>query len=212
MKIKVLLYENNPVLRSSLSILITQSPQLTLSAAKSNCQHILQDIQKQSPDIILMDSDLPISDCLNSIQTLKKGYIEAPVVMLAVTEESDYLLKAMLYGASGYLLKHNILRDLVSVIQDTLTVPVRLPPMLANKILKYYNYPSKQSSLFQLSKIEIRILNYINDRNSFSKIANGLSISFSDLLNHIKNIYTKLGVIDQTEALRKLNYTQSSSN
>ena len=204
MKIKVLLYEDNPVLLSSLSTLITQSPQLRLTAAESNCQHILQDIQDYKPDIILMDTEMKMQDSIQGLKALRKNGQPTPVIMLTVSEDSDNLQSAILQGASGYLLKHQITSLLLPTIQDALAAATPLTPMVASKILQNSMRPKDSLTSTQFSRLEISILHSINDHNSYPKIASGFSIPLNALFNHIKDIYTKLGVQSQAEALKKL--------
>ena len=203
MTIKVLLYEDNEELRASLSELISFSEQLELVAAFEHCANVIEHLNKYNPDIILMDIDMPVCNGIEGLNKVRSVNEQLPVIMLTVFDDNVHILKAIMEGATGYLLKKNLTTHLGTAIHEALGGGAPMSPIVARLVLKHLSVPKDRKNLYILTPREKDILRSLTDGNSYKMIAANFSISEGTVTTHIKNIYTKLGVHSQAEAVSK---------
>lgn len=201
MAVKVLLYEDNPELRASLSSLISFSDELELAAAFENCSQVLEHLEDYLPDIILMDIDMPIMNGLKGLELIRSVNPELAVVMLTVFEDNEHILQAIMNGATGYILKQHLTTKLGSAIKEALEGGAPMSPIVARLVLQHLSNPNKKD--YKLTPREKEILKSLTDGNSYKMIAANEGISIGTVTSHIKNIYEKLGVHSQSEAISK---------
>ncbi len=203
MAIRVLLYEDNLELRASLSSLIDFSHDLELIAAHENCVDILSHITTYEPDIVLMDIDMPIANGIYGLGMIRSVDAELPVIMLTVFDDSVHILKAIMGGANGYILKQHLTTRLGSAIHEALDGGAPMSPAVARLVLKHLSNQKDNKNRYALTVREKDILQSLTDGNSYKMIAANLNIAQGTVTTHIKNIYEKLGVHSQAEAVSK---------
>jgi len=201
MPVKVLLYEDNPELRASLSALIAFSEDLELTAAYEHCADVLSHLDQYNPDIILMDIDMPVMNGLEGLNLIRSYDSEIPVIMLTIFDDTAHILNAIMNGATGYILKQHLTTKLGSAIQEALSGGAPMSPAVARLVLQHINNPVKKE--YSLTAREKEILQSLTDGNSYKMIAANEGISIGTVTTHIKNIYEKLGVHSQSEAVSK---------
>jgi len=201
MAVKVLLYEDNPELRASLSSLISFSDELELAAAFENCSDVLKHLDEFDPDIVLMDIDMPIMNGLKGLEIIRSVDPEIPVVMLTIFDDNEHILQAITKGATGYVLKQHLTTKLGSAIKEALNGGAPMSPAVARLVLQHISNPQKKD--YRLTPREKDILQSLTDGNSYKMIAANEGISIGTVTTHIKNIYEKLGVHSQSEAIGK---------
>lgn len=203
MTTKVLIYEDNEDLRNSLCSLINFSEKLKLVAAFENCKDILNHLKFYSPDIVLMDIDMPVKNGIEGLKLLRAEDANLPVIMLTVFDDNHHILDAIKNGANGYILKQHLTTRLGTAIEEALEGGAPMSPMVASLILKQISQPPTYKKGYTLTLREKEILQALTDGNSFKMIAAQLFISPGTVSTHIKNIYEKLGVHSQAEAVSK---------
>lgn len=201
MPVKVLLYEDNPELRNSLSSLIAISDDLELVAAYQHCAEVLSHLQNHQPDLVLMDINMPVMNGLDGLKLIRSVNDEIPVIMLTIFDDSDHILKAIMNGATGYVLKQHLTTKLGTAIHEALNGGAPMSPVVARLVLQHINNPSKKN--YNLTAREKDILQSLTDGNSYKMIAANEGISIGTVTTHIKNIYEKLDVHSQAEAVSK---------
>lgn len=203
MPIDILLYEDNPELRSSLSSLIAFSENLNLKAAFENCSGVLDHVDTYLPDIVLMDIDMPVMNGIEGLKALRSVYDTLPVVMLTVFDDNKHVLEAIMNGANGYILKQHLTNRLGNAIQEALEGGAPMSPVVARMVLQHITNPKKNKKDYKLTPREKDILQSLTDGNSYKMIANSEGITMGTVTTHIKSIYEKLGVHSQAEAVSK---------
>ena len=203
MAIRVLLYEDNVELRASLSSLITFSEELELVAAHENCVGVLSHISTYNPDIVLMDIDMPVVNGLEGLEKIRSVNSELPVIMLTVFDDSVHILEAIMGGANGYILKQHLTSRLENAIHEALDGGAPMSPAVARLVLKHLSNQKDKKNRYALTVREKEILESLTDGNSYKMIAANLDIAQGTVTTHIKNIYEKLGVHSQAEAVSK---------
>lgn len=203
MKLSVLIYEDNPLLRESVSTMIQSNRDLTLQAAFENVLNVEAEIKSYNPDFILMDIDMPGMSGIEAVQKIRKFNTKVPIVMLTVFDDNNHVFEALQSGASGYLLKKHISTKLFDAIQEVLDGGAPMSPSIARMVLASMQQKPSVENPYQLTAREKEILTSLSKGNSYKLIASEFAISIDTVRTHIKKIYEKLHVHSQTEAVSK---------
>ncbi len=201
MKPRILLYEDNEMLRQSLAGMLQLSPEMEVVGSFANTVQLEVHLQELCPDIILMDIDMPGRNGVESVKCIRKMSPEVLILMLTVFDDHSNVLKAITAGASGYLLKKHASEKLISAIKDLAAGGAPMSPTIARLILT--NLQKNTQETYGLSHRETQVLNFLSNGYSFKMIATELCISIDTIKTHAKNIYSKLQVNSQVEAVSK---------
>jgi DNA-binding NarL/FixJ family response regulator len=203
MKLSVLIFEDNDLLRESLSNMISSSDTLNLSAAFENVLDVEIQVKTYNPDFILMDIDMPGMSGIEAVQKIRKFNTTVPVIMLTVFDDNKNVFEALQSGASGYLLKKHISIKLFDAINEVLDGGAPMSPSIARMVLASMHQKPAVENPYQLTPREKEILTSLSKGNSYKLIASEFEISIDTVRTHIKKIYEKLHVHSQTEAVSK---------
>lgn len=201
MPIAILVFEDNDLLRESLSSLIALNPDFTLAAAYSNVMQAREQIQHHKTDVVLMDIDMPGRTGIDALKEIRSFNTSLPVIMLTVFDDNVHVLEAIKTGASGYLLKKHISSRLFESITEVLEGGAPMSPSIARMVISNMQRPLENP--YQLTSREREILTSLSTGNSYKMIAVQFAISIDTVRTHIKKIYEKLHVHSQTEAVSK---------
>ena len=200
MAIRILIFEDNDLLRESLSALIGLNSKFELAAAAANVKTAKDQVTASRPDVILMDIDMPEVTGIEAVRVIRKFNRTLPIIMLTVFDDSKNVFEAIRAGASGYLLKKHITERLFGAIEDVLTGGAPMSPSIARMVITSLQPSVKE---YNLTPREKEILNQLSKGNSYKMIASELNISIDTVRTHIKSVYEKLHVRSQTEAVSK---------
>ena len=206
-KIKVLIYEDVDFLRTALQELINMTTGLECNAAFTDCTEILKDIDLMQPDVILMDIDMPGRTGIEGVKILKEHYPDIPVMMHTIFDNDKKVFDAICAGASGYLLKKSTPAELIEAIFTLAKGGAPMTPSIALKVLQMFRDTNFKKGItkeeYNLSDKEKEVLSLLVKGNSYKMIAAEINLSIDGVKFHIKNIYKKLHVNSQTEAVAK---------
>ena len=201
MPINILVFEDNDLLRESLSSLVAQDAELALVGAYPHVLQAKNQIHQLKPDVILMDIDMPGRTGIEAVREIRSFNTRLPVIMLTVFDDNIHVLEAIKAGASGYLLKKHISSKLFDSVKEVLDGGAPMSPSIARMVINSMQRPSE--NLYDLTAREREILTVLSTGNSYKMIAAQFNISIDTVRTHIKNIYEKLQVHSQTEAVSK---------
>ncbi|MEO5673649.1 MAG: response regulator transcription factor, partial [Chitinophagales bacterium] len=105
MSIRVTIFEDNETRRDGLKLLLENSEGFQCSGAFENCANVLEDVVQSSPDVILMDIELPGISGIDAVRKIKQLHPALPVMMQTVFDHDDKVFQSILAGATGYMLK-----------------------------------------------------------------------------------------------------------
>jgi DNA-binding NarL/FixJ family response regulator len=204
MPIKVLLYEDNEHLRLSLKALLQYQPDIELMGAMPNAQTVMNDIEILTPNVVLMDIDMPLVSGIRAVELIRNKYPDLPVIMLTIFDDNEHIYKAICAGANGYLLKKNF-DQIVPAIKDVLSGGAPMTSSVAKQVLAFLprNTHTRQNRDNLLSDRETELLQLLVKGYSYKMIADQLHITLETVRTHIKKIYRKLQVNSATEAAYK---------
>jgi DNA-binding NarL/FixJ family response regulator len=204
--IKVILYEDNPDMREGLSTLLAFTKNMELAGSFMNCNDCDVHIQALQPDVVLMDIEMPDTNGLDGIRSIRKINNDVRIIVLTVFEDNQNVFDAICSGANGYLLKKSSPQQIVDAIHDVLAGGAPMTSSIANKVLRLLadaSLSTQQQQNYGLTKREKEILNSLVNGNSYKMIAVEQEITIDTVKSHLKKIYQKLQVHSQTEAVAK---------
>lgn len=202
MAMRILIYEDNALLRESMVSLLSLHEKFSTIQAFEQVVHVREQLAAFHPDIILMDIDMPGMTGIEGLKQIRSLHPELPVLMLTVFDDNTHVFDAIRAGASGYLLKKHISSRLYEAIEDALSGGAPMSPSIARMVISSMQEPMLENP-YQLTQREREILTSLSKGNSYKMIASELGISLDTVRTHIKRIYEKLHVHSQTEAVSK---------
>lgn len=204
--INVILVEDNDAIREGLKSLIYGTEGYSCIASFSNCETMLQKLDKLKPDVLLMDIGLPGMSGIEGIKKAKAIMPGLTILVLTVYEENELIFNALCAGAGGYLVKKTPPARLLEAIQDAYQGGAPMTSHIARKVIDFFQHKNQTSSSGGkniLTPREKEILGGLVDGKSFKAIADSLFISIDTVRFHFRNIYKKLHVHSQSEAVAK---------
>jgi len=205
MDIRVAIFEDNRNMREGLYQLINGSPGFTCTGAFPNCDDLVKRINSATPDVIVMDIEMPGISGIEGVKLVKEGWPEIKILMETIFEDDQKIFESICAGAEGYILKNTAPVDILSAIKEIYEGGSPMTPTIANRVLKMVKNQrtSDAKNIFNLTDREKEILSCLVEGMSYKMIAEECSISIDTVNVHIKNIYKKLQVHSKSEAVAK---------
>jgi len=203
MPISTLIYEDNDLLRESLKNMLALSGDVVVSGSFKNPVTVEHDLKLFSPDVILMDIDMPEMTGIEAVTKIRRLNKDVFVIMLTVFDDNQHVFDAICAGASGYLLKKHISSQLFEAIREVMDGGAPMSPSIARMVISSMQQKKQTADTYQLTPREKEILASLSSGNSYKLIASQFDISIDTVRTHIKKIYEKLQVHSQTEAVSK---------
>ncbi len=203
--ISVAVVEDNNSIREGLKILIDGTDGYSCTAAYSDCETMLQNIKKHNPDVLLMDIGLPGINGIEGIKKVKMLLPDLAILVLTIYEENELIFEALCAGACGYLVKKTPPSKLLEAIREAYEGGAPMSSHIARKVIDFFQKKpaSSQKGNYDLTPREKEILTGLVEGYNFKAIADSLFISIETVRFHFRNIYKKLHVHSQSEAVAK---------
>lgn len=199
----IVLYEDNPQLSDSIQSMLKLNNRTELKGAFENPKGIRDHLKQFSPDLLIMDIDMPGMNGIEAVTEVRKINKDIPILMLTVFDDNQHVFDAICAGASGYLLKKHISTKLFSAIDEALEGGAPMSPSIARMVLASMQQKTIVENPYQLTPKEKEVLTSLSKGNSYKMIAAEHEISLDTVRSHIRKIYEKLHVHSQTEAVSK---------
>lgn len=201
--ISVVIVEDDEHIREGISTLIKSTKGFELKGAFGECQALLNVLDDILPDVFLMDISMPGMNGIECSAKIKSIYPAANIIILTVYDDDAQIFESLRAGASGYILKRASLDQIIEAIRDVNSGGAPMTPIIAKRVLGYFNQVRNPQKDYNLTKRENEILYELVNGLSYKKISDNLFISLNTVRSHIKNIYQKLHVKSKSEAILK---------
>jgi DNA-binding NarL/FixJ family response regulator len=193
-RIRVLVADDHPVVRTGLAAVITQEPDLLLVAQAENGERAIALFREHLPDVVLMDLRMPVLDGVEAIRKITGEFPEARILALTTYEGDADIRRALEAGARGYLLKDMLLSDVITAIRMVRRGERVIPTAVAIRLAEF---PERSD----LTDREVEVLQLVARGLSNKEAARAIGRMDETVKIHLKNIFAKLGVADRTEAV-----------
>ncbi len=205
---KIIIVEDNPGYREMLSEIVQLQEGIHLINQFGTAEGALNSTQNaplnETPDLVLLDLNLPGMSGLASIPFFKTYIPKAQIIVLTQSNREADIVEAISKGAKGYLLKSSTAADIRSAIKAVLSGGATLDPSVAQHILKLIPKKSHKDDLeIPLSDRELEVLELLANGLQKKEIADRLSISVTTVADHVRRIYYKLEVPNAPSAIHQ---------
>jgi DNA-binding NarL/FixJ family response regulator len=206
--IRVLLAEDQPIVRAGFRALLHAQPDIDVVGEASTGTEAVSAARELRPDLVLMDVRMPEMDGLEAtrIITSASELASTRVLVLTTFELDEYVFGALRAGASGFLLKGGEPADLLTAVRVVAAGESLLAPSVTRRLIEAYvsgpDHPGGQSmpaGLDELTAREREVLLLVADGLSNTEIAAALYLSPLTAKTHVSRILTKLGVRDRVQ-------------
>ena len=200
--IRILIVEDERHLREGLETLINFTPGFKCSGAFRTMEEALSRVRRELPDVVLTDIGLPGMSGIEGIKKLKESHPDLLILVLTVYDDNEKIFDALCAGACGYLLKRTEPSELLKSLREAVTGGAPMSPEVAAKVIKLFReFRPPEKADYNLTPHEIRLLKMLTEGYNYVSAAEKLGISYNTLKFHVRNIYDKLQVHSQSEAL-----------
>ena len=192
-QIRILAVDDHPIVRQGIAGLVGIQSDMVLVGEASNGRDAIQQFRTHHPDITLMDLQMPEMSGIDSLIAIRNEFPNAKVIVLTTYAGDTQILRALKAGAQAYLLKNSLHKELLETIRTVHTGKKTLSPEVSYQIAEH-------ATDDLLTPAEIAVLRLIAAGNANKKIADQLSITEETVKSRVKNILSKLGANDRTQA------------
>jgi DNA-binding NarL/FixJ family response regulator len=192
--IRILIVDDHPLIREGVSAVLSGQADMSLVGEATTGREAIDSFRRYLPDVTLMDLRLPDMSGIDAISVIRSEFPAARIVVLTTYAGDAQALTALKAGASGYMLKNMLRKDLLETIRAVHAGKRRIPPEIAADIAEHAAEDS-------LTAREIEVLRGVAAGKSNKLIAVQLEISESTVKAHMKSILPKLDASDRTHAV-----------
>jgi DNA-binding NarL/FixJ family response regulator len=192
-QIRILSVDDHALVRQGIAVLIGTQSDMTLVAEASNGREAVQQFRAHRPDITLMDLQMPEMNGLDAITAIRGEFPDAQIIVLTTYKGDVQILRALKAGAQGYLLKNTFHKELIDTIRAVHAGRKALSPEASYEIAEHATDDA-------LTPAEINVLRLIAAGNANKQIADQLKITEETVKGRVKNLLSKLGANDRTQA------------
>ena len=205
--IKVLIADDQELIRQSLQIILGAEPGFEVLDSVENGKEVIRSIRKEKPDVILMDIRMPEMDGVVCTQIIKENYPAIKIIILTTFDDDEYVFNALKYGASGYLLKGIQTKELAEAIRKVHQGTSMINEDIASKVVAMFSRMAQTNIAIQiderqtadLKRTEWQIIALVGSGLSNKEIAGKLRLSEGTIRNSLSMILSKLDLRDRTQ-------------
>ncbi|MGG4141768.1 response regulator transcription factor [Paenibacillus algorifonticola] len=201
MKYKVLIVDDHWLVREGLKLILETDDRFQVVGEAGDGSIALRMMKELSPDVILMDLNMPVMSGLETMDQMQQLGMNIPVIILTTYNEDEHMINGLAKGAKGYLLKDTSRENLIRTMDSALRGETLLQPDVTERIFRARTAPAVRKEAIQITDKEIHILESIAKGFRSKEIAFNLGISERTVKAHLTNIYNKLGVDSRSQAV-----------
>lgn len=177
--VEVVITDDHPLVREGLKkVLLKSKLKTTVKAEASNAEELLEILEKNQPDLVILDIGLPGQNGLDALKELKKKYPDLLVLMLSMHPEDRFAVRTLKAGASGYLTKESIPKELETAVETIVKERKKyISPEVAETLAKQIDTNTDRPLHDALSDREFQVMRMIAAGKTINEIAEELSLS-----------------------------------
>ncbi len=199
---RIMIVEDDELLLQVLKLLLDGEKDIEVVGAYSTAEEALASLEKDQPDILLVDLGLPGMSGIELIRKTKEKMKDIEIMVHTIYEDRDRVFSAIRAGATGYILKGASPRELIESLHNLSQGGAPMTPRIARAVIREFQDDAIKEE-YLLTPREKEILVCVERGYTYKEIAAKLNISIHTVHTHIKNIYEKLHAKDRRDALMK---------
>jgi DNA-binding NarL/FixJ family response regulator len=196
--IRIVIIEDDPVLRLAYQSLLSDVEGYSVASAYSSFDEAKKELINDQPDITLLDIEMPGTTGLEAIPIIKKMLPNTHIIILTVFDSEEKVFNALINGASGFLTKNSSTIKIIESIQEVSQGGGAMSTNIARMVMRSF----QKNPNSPLTKRETEILDLIASGQTKAQVADQLFIDLETVRSHVKNIYIKLDVNSKSDAIK----------
>jgi len=204
MTIRVLVVDDQAMVRAGFRLLLADEPDIDVVAEASNGLEAVAEAARVHPHVVLMDIRMPELDGLEATRRILAADPSSRILILTTFDLDEYVYRALQAGASGFVLKDDSPEQLIAAIRTVAAGEALLSPTITKRVIQKFARmprPAPPKELQDLSEREREILRLITHGLSNGEIAQELYISDTTVKTHVTHILRKLNLRDRVQAV-----------
>ncbi len=205
MSYQVVIVEDNDITRDMLTDKVNACEGFEVMASFADYTSASANLEKFTPDVLLVDLDLPDGDGVDIIARESNRHSDLPIMVISVFGDESHVIKAIQAGARGYLLKDSDSTEIRDSIRQLLEGGSPISPSIARHLIKRFqvepDQPPQSDDAVVLSEREHEVLVLASKGFSYTETAEMLDLSVNTVASYTKRIYGKLAVNSRSEAV-----------
>jgi len=207
--IKLLIVEDNRLLRDGIEKMLNQQKDMNVVASRGNGEHTLRDAARTKPHIILLDLGLSTRNSLQLVASLKKKHPSIRIIVMDLIPMQEDVVMFVRSGVAGFIMKDATIDDFLETIRLVSRGARVLPPMLTGSLFSQIIQQAatgpgrtRLTSSVRMTKREREVIRLVADGMSNKEIAQDLHLASSTVKSHIHNILEKLALRSRVQIAR----------
>lgn len=204
-RVKIIIADDHPMFRAGVRIELEKIENLEIIGETGNGKDALKLIKEHSPDVAILDFQMPELTGLEITELLKKEKSKAKIILLTMHNEKRIFQKAIDIGVDGYILKEDAVLDIVSAVRTVIDGETFFSSKLTGYLIDKFKSTQKDKNIEminELSRTEREILKLISELNSNDEISEKMFISKRTVENQRVIISKKLNLTGAKELLK----------
>ncbi|WP_399933341.1 response regulator [Streptomyces kanamyceticus] len=204
MTVRVVLVDDQPLVRTALEMVIAQAPDLEVVGQAGTGEEAVRLVAAERPDVVVMDIRMPGMDGIEATRRITEGADGPQVIVLTTFDEDDYVYGALRAGASGFLVKDMALDDILAAIRVVAAGDGLIAPAVTRRLIKEFALrPAATATparvLGSITDREHEVLTLVGSGLSNTEIAAELSISVATAKTYVTRLLAKLDARDRVQ-------------
>jgi DNA-binding NarL/FixJ family response regulator len=204
MTVRVLLVDDQSMVRAGFRLLLADEPDIEVVAEASNGLEAVAQASRVHPDVVMMDIRMPELDGLEATRRILASDSTARILILTTFNLDDYVYEALRVGASGFVLKDDPPEQLIAAVRTIAGGEALLSPAITKRVIQHFTRLHKQApprAVETLTTREMEVFGLITRGLSNAEIGRELFISDTTVKTHVTRLLQKLNLRDRAQAI-----------
>jgi DNA-binding NarL/FixJ family response regulator len=204
MTVRVLLVDDQPLVRKALGMVITDAPDIEVVGEASSGDEAVRRCAELRPDVVVMDIRMPGMDGIEATRLITAGASPAHVVVLTTFDDDDYVYGALRAGAAGFLVKDMALDDILAAVRVVASGDGLIAPSVTRRLIKEFAgrpdaEPPREVTIEGITGREREVLTLVGRGLSNTEIAEELCLSVATAKTYLTRLLSKLNARDRVQ-------------
>lgn len=204
MTIRVLVVDDQAMVRAGFRMLLADEPDIEVVAEASNGLEAVKEVARVRPNVVLMDIRMPELDGLEATRRIVEAHPQSRILILTTFDIDEYVYRALRAGASGFVLKDDPPEQLIAAVRTVAGGDALLSPSITKQVISQFTKIHQQAppkGVETLTEREMDVFRLITKGYSNAEIGAELFISDTTVKTHVTRVLQKLNLRDRAQAI-----------